>query len=86
MAQCRGERVPVYLDALLPHADRQVPAVTLLDGHPLTLAWLGNVLHAPLRALGITAFGESAALPALYHKHQIDADAILGAIVHLLYT
>ncbi|HEY7492025.1 MAG TPA: 1-deoxy-D-xylulose-5-phosphate synthase N-terminal domain-containing protein [Candidatus Tectomicrobia bacterium] len=86
MARCRGERVPIYLDTLLPHTDRQVPAVTLLDGHPLTLAWLGNMLHAPLRALGVTAFGESAALPALYHKHQIDADAIVGAIAHLLYT
>jgi pyruvate dehydrogenase E1 component len=86
LAQCRGERTPSVLDALVPLADRHVPAVTLLDGHPLALAWLGNVLHAPLRALGVTAFGESASLPDLYHKHQIDADAVLGAITHLLFT
>ena len=42
--------------------------------------WLGNVVQAPLRALGVTAFGESASLPELYHKHQIDADAVLGAL------
>jgi pyruvate dehydrogenase E1 component len=76
----------MYLDELFPAPERQVPAVTLLDGHPLTLAWLGSMLHAPLRALGVTAFGESAALPDLYHKHQIDADAILSAVTQLLFT
>jgi pyruvate dehydrogenase E1 component len=86
MAQCRGERTPTYLDELLPPGERQTPAVTLLDGHPLALAWLGNVLQAPLRALGVMAFGESAALPDLYHKHHMDADAVLGAITHLLFT
>ncbi len=86
MAQCRGERSATYLDELLLPADRQTPAVSLVDGHPLTLAWLGNVLHAPLRALGVTAFGESASLPDLYHKHQIDADAVWGAMTQLLFT
>jgi pyruvate dehydrogenase E1 component len=86
MAQCRGEHTPHYLDELLPYADRRVAAVTLLDGHPLTLAWLGNLLQAPLRALGVTAFGESASLPDLYHKHRIDADAVLGAMTRLLFT
>lgn len=85
MAQCRGARHQGYLDALLPSEDRQVPAVTLLDGHPLALAWLGNLMQAPLRALGVTAFGESASLPDLYHKHRIDADAVLGAMTHLLF-
>ncbi|GIX49628.1 MAG: 1-deoxy-D-xylulose-5-phosphate synthase [Candidatus Tectimicrobiota bacterium] len=86
MAFCRGARSLGYLDELLPPEERQVPAVTVVDGHPLTLAWLGNVLQAPLHALGVTAFGESGALPALYHKHQIDAEAILGALTRLLFT
>lgn len=82
---CRGNREPTYLDELLPPAERTIPAVSLLDGHPLALAWMGNILHAPFRALGVTAFGESAALADLYHKHQIDADAVLGAITQLLF-
>jgi pyruvate dehydrogenase E1 component len=85
MGWCRGEPHAGYLDQLLPIADRHTPAITLLDGHPLALGWLGNLLHAPVRALGVTAFGESAALPDLYHKHQIDADAVLGAIARLLF-
>ena len=85
MARCRGERPAIYLDELLPAADCNVPAVTMLDGHPLALSWLGNVLHAPLRSLGVTEFGESASLPDLYHKHQIDADAVLHAMTQLLW-
>jgi pyruvate dehydrogenase E1 component len=56
-----------------------------LDGHPLALAWIDNILQAPVRSLGVADFGESAALPDLYHKHRIDADAILGAITQLLF-
>jgi pyruvate dehydrogenase E1 component len=85
MRQCRGERQPTYLDELVPPADRRTPAVTILDGHPLALGWIGNVLQAPVRSLGVTDFGESAALPDLYHQHRIDADAILGAITQLLF-
>ncbi len=86
MCLCRGDQQTSYLHQLLPPDDRRAPAVTLLDGHPLALGWLGNLLHAPVRALGVTAFGESAALPDLYHKHHIDADAVLGAIAQLLFT
>jgi pyruvate dehydrogenase E1 component len=85
LSHCRRQRQGTYLDELLPMAERHVPAVTLLDGHPLSLAWLGNVLHAPLCALGVTEFGESASLPDLYHKHHIDADAVLGAMTQLLF-
>lgn len=48
-----------YLDELLPPAERGIPAITLLDGHPLTLAWLGSLLTAPLQPLGVMHFGEA---------------------------
>jgi len=86
MGWCKGERHAGYLDQLLPREDRVTPAVSLLDGDPLALGWIGNLLHAPMRALGVTAFGESAALPDLYHKHRIDADAVIGASAQLLFT
>ncbi len=74
-----------YLETLLPLADRQVPALTLLDGHPLTLAWLGTILSAPVRPLGVVNFGETGALQDLYHKHHIDTEAVLTAIVQMLF-
>jgi pyruvate dehydrogenase E1 component len=74
-----------FLDELLPLADRQVPAITLLDGHPLTLAWLGAVFRAPVKPLGVVHFGETGSLQELYHKHHIDTDAVLAAIVQVLF-
>ena len=76
---------PSYLDRLLPPADRQVPAITLLDGHPLTLVWLGALLGAPVKPLGVVNFGETGAVQELYHKHHMDTEAVLEAIVELLF-
>jgi pyruvate dehydrogenase E1 component len=75
-----------YLDTLLPPADRQVPALTLLDGHPLTLSWLGAAFQAPVKPLGVVHFGETGDVQALYHKHHIDTEAVLTAIVQVLFT
>jgi pyruvate dehydrogenase E1 component len=74
-----------YLDELLPEAERQVPAITMLDGHPLTLAWLGTIFSAPVKPLGVVHFGETGAVQQLYHKHNIDTDAVLTAVVQLLF-
>lgn len=74
-----------YLDELLLPADRRVPAITLLDGHPLTLAWLGSIFSAPVKPLGVVNFGETGSLQQLYHKHHIDTDAILTAMVQVLF-
>ena len=74
-----------YLDELVPAAERRVPVITLLDGHPLTLAWLGALFNAPLKPLGVVHFGETGSLEQLYHKHHIDTDAVLTAMVQVLF-
>ena len=74
-----------YLDELIPTADRQTPAITLLDGHPLTLAWLGTIFSAPVKPLGVVQFGQTGSVQELYHQHHIDTDTILTAIVQILF-
>jgi pyruvate dehydrogenase E1 component len=75
---------PSYLDELIPAAERGVPAISVIDGHPLTLGWLGGALGCPMVPLGVVSFGESGSIPALYHKHHIDVEAILKGIARLL--
>jgi pyruvate dehydrogenase E1 component len=53
--------------------------VTVLDGHPATLSWLGAVLGHRVKALGVDRFGQSADLVDLYRVHGLDAGAILDA-------
>lgn len=75
---------PSYLDALMPPEERGVPAISVIDGHPLTLGWLGSALGCPLIPLGVVDFGESGGIQALYRKHHIDIEAMLDAIARLL--
>jgi pyruvate dehydrogenase E1 component len=53
--------------------------VTVLDGHPATLAWLGAVHGQRTRALGVDHFGQSGSIAELYRHFGIDAEGIVAA-------
>jgi pyruvate dehydrogenase E1 component len=53
--------------------------VTVLDGHPATLGWLGAVLGHRTRPLGVEHFGQTGSIPDLYRHYGIDANAIVAA-------
>lgn len=53
--------------------------VTVLDGHPATLAWLGAVNGHRVRPLGVEHFGQTGSIPDLYRHYGIDANAIVAA-------
>jgi len=69
------------LDRLFPEPR---PLVTLLDGHPHTLAFLGGVHGVPVSCLGVTQFGQSGDIAELYEFHGIDAETVVGAALDLL--
>jgi pyruvate dehydrogenase E1 component len=71
------------LDQVFP-ASRTTPLVTVLDGHPHTLAFLGTINRAPVTSLGVTQFGQSGSLEEVCRLHGIDADAIVGAALDLV--
>jgi pyruvate dehydrogenase E1 component len=73
-----GEGDPRTIDDLFPH---RAPVVTLLDGHPHTLAFLGR--HG-IACLGVQRFGQSGDIGELYEHHQIDAESVVGASLDLL--
>jgi pyruvate dehydrogenase E1 component len=63
--------------------DRATPLVTVLDGHPHTLAFLAGVNRVPHAALGVAQFGQSGSIDDLYRYNGIDADAIIRAALDL---
>jgi len=71
-ATCHADRL---LAPLAPDAG----LVTVLDGHPATLGWLGSVRGHQVQALGVEHFGQSGDIPDLYRHYGIDQDAILDA-------
>jgi pyruvate dehydrogenase E1 component len=66
------------LDAAFP-AHRAAPLVTLLDGHPHTLAFLAGIRGVRAAHLGVSRFGQSGDLAAVHRHHGIDADAVVRA-------
>jgi len=64
------------LAALAPDA----PLVTVLDGHPAALAWLGSTTGRPVYPLGVDRFGQSADIPDLYREYELDAEAIVDRV------
>jgi pyruvate dehydrogenase E1 component len=71
------------LDAAFP-ADRATPMVTVLDGHPHTLAFLAGVRGVQAAHLGVTHFGQSGDLDAVYRYHGLDTETVVGAALDLV--
>ena len=76
--QGHGDAPTWILDQAFP-ASRAAPLVTVLDGHPHTLAFLATVNRVPCVTLGVTNFGQSGALEDVYRYHGIDTDSIVRA-------
>ena len=70
------------LDAILP-ARRAAPMVTVLDGHPHSLAFLAGVNQVRAAHLGVSAFGQSGGLGEVYRHHGLDTDTIVRAALDL---
>ncbi|KAB2352362.1 transketolase-like TK C-terminal-containing protein [Actinomadura rudentiformis] len=66
------------LDQVFP-AERATPLVTVLDGHPHTLAFLATINRVPVTSLGVTGFGQSGSLEDVYRHHGLDVDSIVRA-------
>jgi pyruvate dehydrogenase E1 component len=69
---------------VLAELDPGAGLVTVLDGHPATLSWLGAVRGHAVIPLGVESFGQSGDINDLYRIYGLDADAILGAVARLL--
>jgi pyruvate dehydrogenase E1 component len=71
------------LDRIFP-ADRAAPIVTVVDGHPHTLAFLSNIHGQRSTGLGVSDFGRSGDVGDLYRAFGIDTATIVGAAWDLL--
>jgi pyruvate dehydrogenase E1 component len=68
-----------HIEKLLAPLPRDCGIVTVIDGHPTTLGWLGSVRGHRVEALGVERFGQTGTIPDLYRAHGIDANAIIDA-------
>ena len=68
-----------FMEDVVPIEDRKAPVVTVADGHPHSLAWIGGALDTSTFPLGVTGFGQSGSRDDLYREYEIDAGSIMAA-------
>src|SRR5256714_7423714 len=68
-----------HIEKELAPLPRDCGIVTVIDGHPAALGWLGSVRGHRLEALGVEHFGQTGTIDELYRHHGIDANAIIDA-------
>tara|TARA_R110002020_G_scaffold18931_22_gene65510 strand:- start:778 stop:3159 length:2382 start_codon:yes stop_codon:yes gene_type:complete len=83
-ARSRGNaEAESHIETLTSALPRHCKIVTVIDGHPATLGWIGSVQGHQTIPLGVEHFGQTGTIGDLYHHFGIDAAAIVQAAIGL---
>ncbi len=74
---------PSHIERLLGELAPGAGLVTVLDGAPGALSWIGGVGGNRVSPLGTDRFGQTGDAPDLYSLYRIDAEAIVDAAAEL---
>ena len=74
---------PSHAEKLLAPLASNAGLVTIIDGAPSTLSWLGGVRGHKVSPLGVDRFGQTGDLPDLYRTYRLDAAAIIDAMAEI---
>ena len=74
---------PSHVETLLSALSPGAGLVTVIDGSPGALSWLGSVKGMRVSPLGVDSFGQTGDLPDLYRTYRLDSDAIIEAAAEL---
>jgi pyruvate dehydrogenase E1 component len=78
-----GTNEACHAETLLSALGPGAGLITVLDGAPAALSWLGGVKGMRVSPLGTDRFGQTGDLPDLYRTYRLDADAIVEAAAEL---
>lgn len=80
-----GRRESSHIERLLSPLSRDCGLITVIDGHPATLAWLGSVQGHRVEALGVEKFGQTGTIGDLYAHYGLDTNTIIDAAASLTF-
>ncbi|HWF77580.1 MAG TPA: transketolase [Caulobacteraceae bacterium] len=78
-----GSDAVSHAERLLAELSPSAGLITVIDGAPAALSWLGGVLGHRTSPLGVTGFGQVGDLTDLYRRYRLDADSIVEACADL---
>ncbi len=77
-ARARGNAsAQSHVERLMQDLPPHCKIVTVIDGHPATLSWLGSVAGHQTIPLGVEHFGQTGTIGDLYRHFGIEAEAIV---------
>ncbi|WP_426032177.1 transketolase [Cypionkella sp. TWP1-2-1b2] len=83
-ARARGNPAAIsHIEQLLGTVPAHCTLLTVIDGHPATLAWLGGVRGHRTIPLGVEHFGQTGTIGDLYRHFGIDAASMVERIAGL---
>lgn len=83
-ARARGDRrAKSHIETLFADLPRYCTIVTVIDGHPATLSWLGAVAGHVTIPHGVEHFGQTGTIQDLYRHFRIDRDFLVQSVSEL---
>jgi len=80
-ARARGNGAALsHVERLLSQLPRHCTIITVIDGHPATLSWMGGVCGHATVGLGVEHFGQTGTVEDLYIHYGIDAKNIAQTV------
>ncbi|WP_171181341.1 transketolase [Ruegeria sp. HKCCD8929] len=80
-ARSRGNPMAeAHIETLLKSLPPHCRIITVIDGHPATLSWLGSVVGHQTIPLGVEHFGQTGTIGDLYRHFGIDARSIVEKV------
>ena len=85
-ARARGNiAAESHIETLMCDLPRNCTLITVIDGHPATLSWLGSVVGHQTVPLGVEHFGQTGTIADLYRHYGIDAKSIVEKVQGLTH-
>ena len=78
--RARGEQAISHVERLLKELPRGCSLITVIDGHPATLSWLGAVAGHRTVPHGVEHFGQTGTIKDLYQHFRIDRESIRASV------
>jgi pyruvate dehydrogenase E1 component len=78
-----GSKEPAHIARLLAALSPTAGLITVIDGSPGALSWIGGVRGSRVSPLGVDRFGQTGDLPDLFREYRLDTQAILDAAAEL---
>lgn len=70
-----------HIETLLADVPNYAKMLTVIDGHPATLTWLGGVRGNPTISHGVDRFGQTGQINDLYQHFAIDHESLVRSVL-----